>query len=393
VWPDDDVARRAIEKHGTPLYLHDLGRVRRQIELLRRALPDFVDILYAVKANPHPALVRTCVAAGTGLEVASAAELELALSCDVARRRIAFAGPAKRDVELRAVLEAGSVLNVESEGELERAAVIAGELDGPRAVSVRVSPPWSVGESVSIIGGAGPSKFGVDLDRLDRFIDRTRSLESLRLTGLHVFNASNVLDAAALVAGWERILELGRRLADAGVDLEVVDLGGGLGVPYGAGQTPLDVEALGAGLDAAYARVFGDHGPRIIIEPGRFVMAEAGWFLTRVIDRKTSRGTEFVLCDGGINHLLRPALIGQPHPMSILGRPTSASAEMYAVGGPLCTSLDLLARETPLPDPQPGDVVVVACAGAYGFTESMLDFLSHPRPAQVMIDAGQEVDP
>lgn len=386
---DDSLLARFAAQRGTPFYLYDLGRVRAQYARLREAMPGYVDICYAMKANPHPDIARALVALGSGLEVASQGELALACSIQTDTRRIAFAGPAKRDVELRSALELGVVLNVESLGELERANTVARSLHGDRAeVSLRVSPPWGVDEKVSIIGGYGPSKFGIELEQVSGVLARARELTSLRVTGIHVFNASNVLSASALAAAWARVLDLGIELAREGdFELKVVDLGGGLGVPYVAGQEPLDVEALGRALGKSYAERFGDRGPRVILEPGRFLAAESGVFVTRVLDRKSCRGREFVLCDGGINHFLRPALIGQAHPAWVVGRAGAAAVGSYDIGGPLCTSLDFLGKDVPLASPRVGDLIAFSCAGAYGFTESMLDFLSHPRPLEIVIGA------
>jgi diaminopimelate decarboxylase len=388
---DAERARAAAESAGTPCYVQDLSRVRRQYRRLRAALPAACDILYACKANPHADILACLVTEGAGVEVASLGELERAKTAGAAAGMVAYAGPAKRDEELKAALEFGLTLNVESAGELMRAEAVAVELGIERAVSVRVNPPWGVEEERPILGGNAPTKFGVDLEQLPAFVEAAKSLKKLRVRGLHVFAATNVLDADALAQNAGRILDLAKELQDVhGLPMETIDFGGGLGVAYEEGRAELDVERFGAELGRILEERFGGSPPRLILEPGRWLVAESGVFLTRVIDRKSCRDIDYVLCDGGINHLLRPALIGQAHPTWIVGREGDSADAEYEIGGPLCTSLDTLGKNVPLPNPQPGDLLAIGCAGAYGYTESMLHFLSHALPAQVMQDDRSE---
>lgn len=378
---------RLAEEHGTPLHVQDLSSVRARYRRLRAALPEVVEIFYAVKANPHPRIVEALVAEGAGLEVASSGELALAESFGLPAGRVAFAGPAKRRAELERALELGLVLNVESEGELLRADAIAGHLGVSRDVCVRVNPPWGVEEEHAILGGGRPTQFGVDLDLLPAFLATARACRNVTLSGLHVFCATNVLDADVLAENAGRILDLALDLERDGVPVATVDLGGGLGVPYETGRAELDVERYGRRLDRALAARFSGGLPRVITEPGRYLVAFGGTFLTRVVDRKTCRGRTFVTCDGGINCLLRPALIGQAHPTFVVGRDRDEPDGRYDVAGPLCTSLDVLAKDVPLPDPRPGDLIAIGRAGAYGYTESMVLFLSHRLPEQVVVAA------
>ena len=380
-------ARDIARQHGTPCYVQDLSIVRAQYRRLRAALPEWCEVFYAVKANPHPEVVGALRKEGAGLEVASMGELKLARAAGAAGRGIAFAGPAKRDDELVAALEEGVVLAVESANELMRADRLAGDRGITANVSVRVNPPWGVEEEILILGATQPSQFGVDLEALPELFDWARPCAHVRVTGLHVFSATNVLDAKALADNAARVFDLAKSIwRDHGVVMTTIDVGGGLGIPYRPDQRQLDVEALGRMLGEVGERAFDGRKPRVIVEPGRFLVGEAGTFLTRVVDVKSCRGKHYVVCDGGINALLRPALIRQAHPTAIVGKESHPAVGVFDVVGPLCTTLDALGRDVALPAAEPGDLVAIACAGAYGFTEAMPLFLSRPETAHVIID-------
>jgi diaminopimelate decarboxylase len=383
-------AAELVALFGSPLFVYDGELVERRHAALRSALPEGADLFYAVKANPSLGLLALLRRLGAGAEIASEGELLAARRAGFEASAILFAGPGKRDDELRAAVEAGLLgIHVESEGELRRLDAI-GRARGRRVrVGVRAHVPWSAGEGHVIIGGGEATKFGIPAPVVREAARAWLGLEGVELSGLHVFNASNVLDAGALVRGARRTLELATELVAAGWPLEWVDAGGGLGVPYAPGETPLDVEALGRGLGAALAEARRASGRdlRLVLEPGRWLVAEAGRLLLRVLDRKACGGVEFLVVDGGVHDLLRPALIGQPHPIACL-RASPAAPRAFRVVGPLCTSLDSFGDHALPEDVTRGDLLSIGCAGAYGFTEAMPHFLSHPVPAEVLLWRG-----
>jgi len=248
------------------------------------------------------------------------------------------------------------------------------------AVNLRVHPAFEVAEGNRIIGGSGPSAFGVDEEDVPALLARAADLRHVRIRGLHVFAASNQRDAAKLLATHGAVLDLARRLRDQhGLVLEQIDLGGGLGIPYAPEEAPLDLAALGQGLADLLARHPWFTG-ELILEPGRYLAGPCGVYLVRVVRTKESRGTRFAILEGGINHLLRPLLTGQAFPVKAVGR--SGGSLPTTLAGPLCTSLDRLG-EVVLPALAPGDLLAFGATGAYGFSEGMTHFLSHPVPPEV----------
>ncbi len=379
-------ASELVERFGSPLFVYDGEAIGERYGRLREALPEHVAIHYAVKANPALGVLALLVREGAGLEIASEGELAAALRVGCPPERILYAGPGKRDAELEAALEAGVTgIHAESANELRRLDALAAARGERLRCGVRVHVPWSAGETRTIIGGGEATKFGVSEGEARESVASWLRLEHLEIAGLHVFNASNVLDAESLLAGARRTLDLACDLADAGLPLEWVDLGGGLGVSYSEGETPLDVEAFGAGLSTLSSQTEAERGHRfrLALEPGRWLVAEAGEYLTTVVDRKSCGGVDFAVLDGGVHHLLRPALVGQPHPARLASRESGEESQSVRLAGPLCTSLDSFGDHD-LPPLEVGDVIAIERAGAYGFTEAMPQFLSHAVPAEVM---------
>jgi diaminopimelate decarboxylase len=392
----DELARR----HDTPFYLYDLAVIERRVAALRAALPAPFRLAYAVKANPAPAVLERLASLGLGADVASAGELERAIAAGFDPGRIVFTGPGKRDSELRAAVEARiGLITVESPGELRRLEAIAAA-DGRRVPILlrRALPPDST-ERTRIIDDGGAGKFGMDDDDLRSCARHALASAHLELRGVHGFCASNVRDAAALVGHARRMLAFGRELGvQLGFGLPTVDLGGGLGIPYADDEVPLDLDAFGAGLAplaTAWAADPITACAEVLLEPGRFLVGPGGAYVTRVVDVKQVRGRAIAIVDGGINHLLRPALVGQAQRIRRVGQRRTVSAppdEPVTVAGPLCTGLDILARDLPIGLPEVGELLVVLDAGAYGYTESMLLFLSRPHPAEVILDPTARLD-
>jgi diaminopimelate decarboxylase len=396
------------ERFGTPFYAYDLDVVAGQVEALRAALPAAFDLAFAVKANPNLAVLRHLAGLGLGADVASGGELRHVLRAGFAPERVVFTGPGKRDEELAAAVEAGvRVVTVESPGELRRLERIAeglgrrqpillraavsepagAEAAQPRAVEAERSP------GVDITG-----KFGMVLSDLHAAAAAAVASPWLEPLGLHAFGASNVTDAAVLAAHVEATVETAIAVAaGAGFGLRLVDAGGGLGIPYGAGDPALDLRALGGRLATLADRMAASPATRetrVLLEPGRFLVGSAGAYVARVVDRKTMDGRQVVILDGGIHHVLRAVLVGQEQRIAALtGRSAGVAPETTAspvtIAGPLCTGLDVFARAAVIAPPDPGDLVAILDVGAYGATESMPFFLSHPLPPEIAIRGGE----
>ncbi len=381
---DDEALARLARERGTPCFAYRAAVARDGYARLRAALPARARVAYAVKANPHPDLLRLFAAQGASFDCASEGELRRVADLGLGPDRTFFAGPGKRTAELELALAQGVRVQAEGWEDLERLdALVSAAGAAPVVVNLRVHPQGGVAERSRIIGGAGPAAFGVDEEALPEVLPRAAALAHVRIEGLHVFAASNERDARQLLATHRMVLDLARRVSrEHGLTLRQVDLGGGLGVPYAAVEAPLDVEALGRGLDALLREHAWFEG-ELILEPGRWLAAPCGVYLARVVRTKTSRGTRFAILEGGVNHLLRPLLTGQAFPVRAVGKdgPTTPTT----LAGPLCTSLDRLGV-VDLPDLAPGDLLAFGTAGAYGFTEGMTHFLSHPVPPEVWID-------
>jgi diaminopimelate decarboxylase len=386
---------------GTPLYVYDLDAIDRRVEALRKTLPPAFDIAYAVKANPSLGVVAHLAGLRLGADVASGGELELALRAGVEPSRIVFTGPGKRDEELELAVKAGlRAVTVESPRELARLEAIAVRLDVRVPVLLRVATAAGADGATVPIAGRRSGKFGMDPSDVPQAARLAASSRHLRLLGLHAFGASNVLDANDLAGHIAATVEyaqaMARRLrAEGAADfrLELVDVGGGLGIPYADEEDELDLPRLGRRLEAlvrAWANDDELRQARVLLEPGRFLVGPAGMYLTRVVDRKTIGGREVVIVDGGIHHLVRPALVGRPHRIVHLVDPTvTAATRTLTIAGPLCSGLDVLADDARMARPEVGDLLGVLDVGAYGYTESMPLFLSHPVPAEVAIRDGR----
>lgn len=382
------------EEHGTPLYVYDRAVLAAALEELRAAVPDAVELFYSVKANPAPAVLEGFVERGLGLEVASAGELDRAIAAGCGVGRIVFAGPGKSGVELERAVDAGvGEIHVESAGEAERLAAIARRAGRVAPVVLRVNPAGDV-EGAAIRMGGRPSPFGIDEEALDPVVDRVVAEPALDLLGVHLYVGTQILDAGALVQHAHHAVRVARRVAERGATaIRSVDLGGGLGVPYFAHESPLDLDAYGSGLSAVIADAREDprlSAARWILEPGRFLVAEAGLYVVRVIDVKVSRGETFVVVDGGMHHHLAASgnlgqAIPRAFPIVVPDRLEEAPIEPVHVVGPLCTPLDVLGRNVSLPRLEPGDLVAVLQSGAYARSASPLGFLSRPEPPEVWV--------
>lgn len=378
-----------LAAHGSPLFVYDPAIAAARVATFRAAFRA-IDLHYAIKANPFPPLVAAMAALVDGLDVASAGELAGALAVKPAAA-ISFAGPGKRDPELEAAIAAGATLNLESEGEADRALAIAERLGRRPRLAVRVNPDLELRGSGMKMGGR-PSPFGVDAERAAALARRLVAAGA-DWRGWHIYAGSQALDAAAVIETQAATLALAARLSDAaGAAPPLVNLGGGFGIPHFAGDTPLDVAAVGEALGAALATrapVLAD--ARFAIELGRWLVGECGVYLTRIVDRKESRGETFLIVDGGLHHQLAASgnfgtVVRRNYPIAVAGQMGAAPVETVSVVGCLCTPLDRLADRVALPAARPGDTIAVFIAGAYGLTASPARFLGHPAPAEVLAD-------
>jgi len=382
------------QEFETPLFLYDAAVLRARLGALRAALPKKVEVYYSVKANPNPAVVSVFVAAGTGLEVASGAEFLRARAAGCPAERIVFAGPGKTARELELVVSAGiGEIHLESDEELAALA----DLKADANVSVRFNPGAEASGGAMRMGGQ-PAQFGFDEERLAEVIAAVGAHGQLRFSGVHMFAGTQILDADVLVGQWRHAVDVARRAADLqGGPVRTVDLGGGLGIPYFPHETALDLEAVRTAAAELFATVDQDPafaGTRFIVEPGRFLAGPAGVYVCRVLSKKESRGKTFIVLDGGMNHHLAASgnlgqVIKRDYPILNASRPDAGPLAEAVVVGPLCTPLDTLGRKVGMPEATTsGDLVAILQSGAYGLSASPVGFLSHPMPAEVLVEQG-----
>ena len=382
---------RLAERIGqTPFYAYDRGLLRRRVAELRAALPASIKLHYAMKANPMPALVGLMATLVDGIDVASAGEMRAALDAGADAQEISFAGPGKRDEELRQAVAAGILINVESFRELDPLAAASQALGLPARVAVRVNPDFELRSSAMKMGG-GPKPFGVDAEQVPELLAQIKRL-GLNFEGFHIFAGSQNLKAEAIIEAQRQSFELALRLADsAPAPARFLNLGGGFGIPYFPGESRLDLAPVADNLaqlvtEAAHKLPQAE----LVIELGRYLVGEAGVYVCRIIDRKLSRGHTYLVTDGGLHHHLSASgnfgqVIRKNYPVAIGNRMDQRAGDAVSVVGPLCTPLDLLADRMPLPEAQPGDLVVVFQSGAYGASASPRAFLSHPEVVEVLV--------
>jgi diaminopimelate decarboxylase len=373
---------------SSPLFVYDFQAIAARVAALRGVLPAGVDLHYAMKANPFEPLVRAIAPLVDGLDVASAGELRQALAVKPAAA-ISFAGPGKRDAEIEDAILAGATLNVESEGEAVRALTIGDRTGVTPRLAVRVNPDFELRGSGMRMGGRA-SPFGVDADRAAALVSAIRAGGG-DWRGFHVYAGSQTLDSAAIIDTQRATIALAARIADeVGAAPPLVNLGGGFGIPYFAGDTPVHIESVGAALRESLAdRPASLADSRFAIELGRWLVGEAGVYLTRIVDRKVSQGETFLVVDGGLHHQLAASgnfgtVVRRNYPVALADRLDAAPSETVTIVGCLCTPLDRLADKIALPEATVGDVVAIFLAGAYGFSASPLQFLSHPVPVQIL---------
>jgi len=381
---------------GTPFYLYDGGLVAARAREVLEALG--TEVVFSVKANPSLAIAQILRGIpGVGAEAASSGELALMLAAGFSPSDLLFAGPGKTDAELDRLVNAGILAdNVESLTEIDRFAAAAERAGTTAGVGLRLNPTAQLLGAQMRMGGTA-SQFGIGEEELEAAVQRVLGYPSLELRGIHVYTATQVFDPAPLVEHCRNVFDLAIRTAElAGRPLGFIDFGGGFGIPYFEGLDDFDLAAFGAAfrpLRASYAANPRLDGTRLMFELGRYLVADAGLYVTRVVDVKDTRGTTFVVTDGGMNHhLTATGNMGQvfrkAFPLANLSR-LAGPTRTVTVAGPLCTPLDIFGTKIELGEPRVGDLVGVLYSGAYGYSASNLGFLSHATPAEVLLHEGR----
>jgi diaminopimelate decarboxylase len=391
--PISEIAR----EYGTPFYLYHGETIVERVRRVRETLG--TEVSYSVKANPSLGVCQLIAREKeAGAEVASSGELAVARAAGFEPEDIVFAGPGKTDDELKRVVEEGIFAdNVESLGEIERLARIAGEMGRKIGVGLRINPATQLMGSQMRMGGT-VGQFGIDQAELEEAVEKTLSHPELILRGVHVYTATQVFEVEPLLEHCRNIFEIALEAADyAGQPLEMIDFGGGFGVPYFEKMSEFDLMSFGEGFRELLKTYRSDprlEGCRFLFELGRYLVADAGVYVTRAVDVKQTRGKTFVVTDGGMNHhLTATGNMGQvfrkSYPLLSLTRMSGVPEEGVAVAGPCCTPLDTFGSNIPLVEPEVGDLIGVFYSGAYGFSASNLGFLSHPAPAEVLLWQGK----
>ena len=374
----------------TPFYAYDRKLMTRRVEELRAALPTRLKLHYAIKANPMPALVAHMARLVDGADVASAGELKVALDAGIAPRDISFAGPGKSGNELRQAIAAGALVVIESAREVPLLAAASKALNLPARVVLRINPDFEL-KSAGMKMGGGPKPFGVDIAKAPELLSAIGEA-GLAFEGFHLFVGSQNLRAGAIAEALRKSYAVITELAaSAPAPVKVINLGGGFGIPYFPGEQSLDLTPIGTvltGIVEEAAKTFPQS--EIVIELGRYLVGEAGLYVSRVIDRKISNDELFLVVDGGMHqHLAASGNFGQVlrknYPVAIGSRMHAIKAEVVTVVGPLCTPLDILAERMVVPRAEPGDLVVIFQSGAYGASASPQSFLGHPPVLEVLI--------
>jgi len=385
------VSLLAARVGSTPFFAYDRRLLTERVALLRAALPDGLDLTYAVKANPMPAVVQHLAGLVDSIDVASAGEMAVALDTGIEPGRVSFAGPGKTAAELRRAVAAGIVVELESVTEARRVLAAGNELGVRPRVALRVNPDFAVKGSGMRMGG-GPQQFGTDVEQVPELVAELVGAD-VDLLGFHVFAGSQNLRAEIIAEAQTRTVDLVVGLADLlPTPVRYLNLGGGFGIPYFPADAPLDLGVVADNLARLLDGPIATHLPeaRTVVELGRYIVGECGVYVTEVVDRKVSRGKTYLVVDGGMHHQLAASgnlgqVIRRNYPLVVGSRAEQEATETATVVGCLCTPLDLLGSDVELPRTEVGDLVVLFQAGAYGLTASPTQFLGHPAPAEVLV--------
>ncbi|WP_426184817.1 pyridoxal-dependent decarboxylase, exosortase A system-associated [Microbacterium sp. TWP3-1-2b2] len=385
------LSQLAARVGSTPFFAYDRSLLDQRIEHLRAVLPSRVSLSYAMKANPMPAVVHHLVSRVDRIDVASALEMRAALDTPIRPEKVSFAGPGKAPAEIRQAVAAGVIIEVESTTEIGRVIAAGDELGLTPRIAIRVNPDFAVKGSGMRMGG-GPQQFGIDAEQVPAVLAEYGA-SGLDILGFHVFAGSQNLNAPTIAEAQQRTVELVSGLADhLSVPVRYLNLGGGFGIPYTDRDSPLDLDAVADSLNALVEGPLAQRFPEAepVIELGRYLVGECGVYVTRVLDRKISRGRTYLVVDGGMHHQLAASgnfgqAIRRNYPLVVGNRVEELGDDSATVVGCLCTPLDLLGDDVALPAADIDDLIVIFQQGAYGLTASPTAFLGHPAPAEVLV--------
>jgi diaminopimelate decarboxylase len=385
-----ELNRLAARVGKTPFYAYDRQLITSRVTELRQQMPPGLKIHYAMKANPMPAVVQHMAGLVDGFDLASAGEMMVALDTTMSAENISMAGPAKRPQELMQAIAAGITINIESSNELETIAQLSRQSAIQAKVAVRINPAFELKASGMKMGG-GPKQFGIDEESLPDVLKRIKEL-SLDFKGFHIYSGSQNLKAESIIDAQQKSIDLAIKLSDyCPSPINKLNIGGGYGIPYFPGETPLDTRQVGEALAEAMEK-FNAANPQaeVIIELGRYLVGEAGIYVCQVLDKKISRGQIFLMVNGGLHHHLAASgnfgqVIRKNYPVAIGNKMNVREKETVNIVGPLCTPLDMLADRMELPIAEIGDLVVIYQSGAYGYTASPHQFLSQPQAEQLLV--------
>jgi len=386
---------RASNGHTLNCYIYDTTPMRNKISHLAEIMPAGVEIFYAMKANPHAEFLSAALEGGArGIEIASLGEAEKAVAAGFSPEQLIYTGPGKSPEELAWAVEHGiRTVHIESLTEAHRLNKIAAAASKKQDILLRINADFDIHDAQTTFSG-GSKKFGVDEEKLGAVLPQILALKALNFRGLHVYAASGVLCVADLLKNCELVFAMAANIEAeyTGATCDTIDFGGGFGVDYLETGHDFDPQAYADGLSALIER-YGFGGRTFFLELGRYLAADSGWFCTEILDIKESRGKKQLICAGGINHFRRPAALAINHPLAIvrMHRPPlfvgqeRVEHESVYFGGPLCTGADKLANDVPVKAADIGDVAVFGLAGAYGLSMSNIEFLSHARPAEIIL--------
>ena len=379
--PLAEIARR----HGTPVYVYSRATLTRHFHAFDRALGEHPHLVcYAVKANSNLAVLQVLAKLGAGFDIVSGGELARVLKAGGDPRKVVFSGVGKTVAEMKQALLAGiGCFNVESEAELTRLNEVAVGMKKRAAIALRVNPDVDAKTHPYIATGLKANKFGVDIAEAERLYALARTLPGLEVAGVACHIGSQLQELAPFLDALDRVLALVDRLAEQGMALAHLDLGGGLGVRYDAEEPPLPADLAGAVRERIKGREL-----KLLLEPGRAIAGNAGVLVTRVEVLKRGSEKNFAVVDAAMNDLLRPALYQGWHAVLPVREGGSGERALYDVVGPICESGDWLARGRELAI-APGDLLAIRTAGAYGFTMSS-NYNTRPRAAEVLVDGKQQ---
>ncbi|KCZ71715.1 diaminopimelate decarboxylase [Candidatus Methanoperedens nitroreducens] len=375
------------EKFGTPLYVTNESRIVENFSAYRRAFPD-ADIYYAAKANGSLAILRILARQGAGADVFSFGELYMALLAGIPHDKILFNGNSKTDFELQKATELGVRVSVDSLDELHTLSEIAQRSGKTVEIAFRVNPDVSPDTHPKISTGLRTSKFGIPAEEVVNTYREASDLPGIAPCGIHCHIGSQILDTEPFIEATEKMMDLVEQVMRTGIDLKFVDIGSGLGIPYKKGERtpqPQDLASVVLPIFNERTQALGI-SPKLILEPGRYIIGDTTVLLTRVNTVKKA-ARNFVGVDAGFNLLIRPAMYDSYHHVLVANKAASPPEGVYTVVGPICETGDVLARDRELPNVEKGDIVALLDAGAYGFSMSS-QYNGRPRCAEVLVKDG-----